>query len=216
MSQVLRCCISSENPVWPLVYQNYTLVTWKFICIGKWTQKVCLRCQGERHHLPPQSPKGSKGLSAPPYLVPPSLLTVETALSKSLLWSPWWSQAVNRWKTAMQSEGFGKDGYHGHGVFKTVVNGVAPTLTPQCWWDYCLCLWNSGGGKWGKHGRKKLGEEKETISKKYKILVLIKGWDIYISHSLDNSHFVRSFFTYSGTERAVSESQVSLHKATWI
>lgn len=67
-----------------------------------------------------------------------------------------------------------------------------------------------------KAWQEEVGEKKETVSKKYKILVLIKGWDIYISHSLDNSHFVRSFFTYSGTERAVSESQVSLHKATWI
>ena len=183
MSQVLRCCISSENPVWPLVYQNYTLVTWKFICIGKCTQKVCLRCQEERHHLPPQSPKGSKGLSAPPYLVPPSLLTVETALSKSLLWSPWWSQAVNRWKTAMQSEGFGKDGYHGHSVFKTVVNGAAPTPSPQCWWDYCLCLWSSGGGIEGRVAGRSWGRKKKQFPKNIKYWCLLRGGIfIYLIH----------------------------------
>lgn len=35
---------------------------------------------------------------------------------------------------------------------------------------------------------------RKTVSKKYKILVLIKTWDIYIFYPLDNSHFVRSFF----------------------
>lgn len=73
----------------------------------------------------------------------------------------------------------------------------------------CVCGIVVGGNEESMAGR-------SWGRKKYKILVLIKGWDIYISHSLDNSHFVRSFFTYSGTERAVSESQVSLHKATWI
>lgn len=58
--------------------------------------------------------------------------------------------------------------------------------------------------------------EKETVSKKYKILVLIKTWDIYIFYPLDNSHFVRSFFIIVVLRKLFQRVELSLRKATWI
>ena len=89
--RVLRCCISSENPVGPLVYLNYILVTWKFLYFCRQMHSEGLLEMSRRKTSPPSTiSKGEQRLVCPHLIPCPSATdSGNSPLSKSLMWSPW-------------------------------------------------------------------------------------------------------------------------------